>query len=209
MKWTTAVIACLMSAALSSKALSQDLACSPVTASGAGFVQECGSQLYAFDLTLLGSKLGLSGIKREAKRDFHGRFGFSCPIEPMCAGEPLVGGFFVEPADWLKSAKDEQAIFGFLRSMPWPGGNRPPTPVAACPVFDVSIGGLNGRAVCLSEEKSSTVLVVAADDHIGFLLHFSRDDEPVAVLKGKVLEMLPRFEIHRATGDIALKRWMR
>jgi hypothetical protein len=127
----------------------------------------------------------------------------------MCADEPLVGGFFVTPVEWLKNAKDEQAILGILRDMPWPGGNRPPIPAAACSVFDVSIGGLNGRAVCFTEEKSSSVLVVAADDHFGFLLHFHRDDEPVAVLKAKVLEMLPRFEIERATGDVALKRWMR
>jgi len=103
MKWAVAVIACLMTAALSSQALSQDSACSPVMASGAGFVEECGKQLHAYDLTLLESGLGASGVRREAERDFYGRFGFPCPI--VCSGEPKVAGFLVAPAEWLRSAK--------------------------------------------------------------------------------------------------------
>jgi hypothetical protein len=64
---------------------------------------------------------------------------------------------------------------------------------------------MNGRAVCFDEN----VVVVAADDRVGFLLYFSQRDTPAAVLKNKVLEMLPRFEIERATGEVGLKRWLR
>src|SRR5262249_14491491 len=153
-----AVIACLIAVALSSKAVAQDTACRLAAASGAGFVQECGKQLYSFNLSLSESKLGASGIKREAKLDEHGRFSFPCPIEPMCANEPRVGGFFVAPAGWLNSSKDEYAVVQVsLLSMPWgmpnTDGNHSPLPSVTCPVFDVSIGGLNGRAVCLSEGK--------------------------------------------------------
>ena len=208
MRRAIAVIACLISAASFSKAFAEDSTCTPVMASGAGLLQECGKQLYSFNLSLLEAKLGASGIKREAGSDFHGRFSFLCAVEPMCANEPTVGGFFVAPAGWLSSSKDEQAIFQVLRNIPWPGGSPPPIPSATCPVFDVSIGGLDGRAVCFGEGKVSTVLIVAAEDRFGFLLHFSQADEPAAVLKERVLEMLPRFQIERATGEVGLKKWL-
>jgi hypothetical protein len=205
MRRAIAVIACLISVALSLKALAQDSTCNPVTSSGAGFLVECGKQLHSYNLSLSESKLGLSGAKREVRLDLHGRFAFFCPVETMCANEPTVGGFFLAPAGWLSSSKDEQAIFQVLRNMPWPGGSPPPIPSASCPVFDVSIGGMNGRAVCFDE----SVVIVAADDRVGFLLLFSQRDKPAAVLKDKVLEMLPRFEIERATGEVGLKRWLR
>jgi hypothetical protein len=205
MKLAAAVIAGLISVVASSIALAEIPACSPVTSSGAGFVVECGKQLYSYNLSLSEPKLGLSGIKREVGLDLHGRFAFSCPVEPMCANEPAVGGFFVAPAEWLGSSKDEQAIFQVLRDMPWPGGGMPPIPSASCPVFDVLIGGMNGRAVCFDQ----SVVVVATDDRVGFLLYFSLRDKPSDVLKDRVLEMLPRFEIERATGEAGLKRWLR
>ncbi len=205
MKLAAAVIACLVSVALSVNALAQDEACSPVSTSGAGLLVECGKQLYSFNLSLPESKLGSSNIKREVVRDLHGRFAFVCPIEPMCANEPIVGGTFVTPSKWLSSSRDEQAIFEILRNMPWPGVSSLPIPSASCPVFDVWIGGMNGRAVCFDE----SVVLVAADDRVGFLLYFSQRDRSATVLKGKVLEMLPRFEIERATGEIGLKRWLR
>jgi hypothetical protein len=205
MRLVVAVIACLISVALSLNALAQDQACRPVTASGAGFLVECGNQLYSFNLSLSEPKLGLSGIKREVGFDLHGRFSFACPVEPMCANEPAVGGSYVAPAGWLSSSRDEQAIFQVLRNMLWPGVSSLPIPSASCPVFDVSIGGMNGRAVCFDE----SVVIVAADDRVGFLLYFSQRDKPADVLKNKVLEMLPRFEIERATGEVGLKRWLR
>jgi hypothetical protein len=205
MRRAIAVIACLISVALSLQALAQDQACNPVTASGAGFLVECGKQLYSFNLSLSEAKLGISGIKREVGLDLHGRFAFACPVEPMCANEPAVGGSYIAPAGWLSSSRDEQTIFQVLRNMPWPGVSSLPIPSASCPAFDVSIGGMNGRAVCFDE----SVVIVAADDRVGFLLYFSQRDKPAAVLKNKVLEMLPRFEIERATGEVGLKRWLR
>ena len=209
MRRTIAVIACLISVASFSKAVAQDSTCSPVIVSGAGLLQECGKQLYSFNLSLSEAKLGVSGVKREAGSDMHGRFGFSCTVEPMCANEPKVGGFFVDSAEWLSSPKDERAIFQVLQNMPWPGGSPPPIPAVSCPVFDVSIGGLDGRAVCISEGKDSTVVIVAAEDRVGFLLHFYQADTPASVLKERVLEMLPRFGVERATGEVGLKRWLR
>ena len=209
MRWAVAVIVCLISVALSSNSLAQDGACSPVVSSNAGFLVECGNQLHSYVLTLSESKLSLPSVKRDVAQDFHGRFSFFCPVEPMCSNEPTVGGFFVAPALWLSSPKDEKAIFSVLRDMPWPGGNPPPAPSASCPVFDVSIGGMKGRAVCAVEGPNEGIVVVAADDRIGFLLYFSQFDKTAGVLKDRVLEMLPRFEIERATGEVGLKRWLR
>lgn len=209
MRRAVAVIACLISVALSSNSLAQDGACSPLSSSSAGFLVECESKLYSYVLRLSESKLALPSIKREVAQDLHGRFSFFCPVEPMCSNEPTVGGFFVAPAEWLSSSKDEKAIFGVLRNMSWPGGNPPPIPSASCPVFDVSIGGMNGRAVCSVEGSKEGIVVVAADDRIGFLLYFSQFDKTAGALKDKVLEMLPRFEIERATGEVGLKRWLR
>jgi hypothetical protein len=135
MRWTSAAIACLISVVLSLQALAQDQACNPVIASGAGFLVECGQQLYSFNLSLSEPKLALSDIKREAGLDFHGRFAFSCPVEPMCANEPAVGGSFLAPAGWLSSSRDEQAIFQVLRNMPWPGVSSLPLPPVRYSMF--------------------------------------------------------------------------
>jgi hypothetical protein len=218
MRRALAIIACLISVASFSNASAQEPACRLVSASGANFVEECGKQLHSFSLSLSESKLGLSGIKREVGRDLHGRFSFRCPVEPMCENEPTIDGFFIEPAKWLSSSRDEQAIFQVMRSVPlmaisfsFPGGAPPPMPAAACPAFDVSIGNMNGRAVCFdsANSKGGSVVMVVADDHVWFLLSFDQRDKPAIALKDKVLEMLPLFEIERASGEAGLRKWFR
>jgi hypothetical protein len=53
------------------------------------------------------------------------------------------------------------------------------------------------------------VVIVAADERVGFMLSFSQRGKPAIALKDKVLELLPRFEIERATGDLGLKKWLK
>ena len=136
----------------------------------------------------------------------------------MCEGEPAISGFFVPWATWQNSAKDEKAIYETLRSVPmmavsWSfvGGQPRPLPPLTCPLFDVSVGDMTGRAVCFgdAETKAGYVVAVVADDHIGFLLAFYQQDNSASTLKSKADELLPRFKIERATGDVGLMRWFR
>jgi hypothetical protein len=215
MRLVAAVVIGLISATTLSNASAQEPACRWVSGNGSSLLEKCGKQLNSFSLSLSENKLPL--IPRRVESDLHGRFSFPCPVEPMCENEPTIGGFFIAPASWLSSFKDEQAIFQVLRSTPlmavswsFSGGPPPPPPSAACPVFDVSIGNMAGRAVCFDDAnaKGGAVVIVAADDHVGFLLSFYQRDKSATALRDKVLELLPRFEIERATGDAGLMRWI-
>src|SRR6266436_1218853 len=197
MRLGVAVIISLISAAILPNVSAQQPNCRIVGVSGASVLEECGDQLNSFTLSL-------SAIKRQSESDMHGRFYFFCPVEPICENEPTIGGFFIAPTNWWTSSKDVQAIFQVMRSIPLSGGQPPPMPSAACPVFDVSIGGMTGRGVCFDEANAKngavSIVVVAANDRVGFLLSFSEHDKPVSALRDKVLELLPSFEIERATG---------
>jgi hypothetical protein len=155
--------------------------------------------------------LKLLEFKREAGRDLHGRFSFYCPIELMCEGEPTIVGIFVAAEKWQTSAKDERAVFEMANALSYPHRPLPPMPSLACPLFDVSIDGIAGRAVCFDESdvKGGNVFVVAADDRVAFLLGFYQRNKSANALKEKVVELLPRFKIERATGDAALLKWFR
>jgi hypothetical protein len=176
--------------------------CRRVTQDRAGFLEKCGDRINAWRLTL--------PFKREILGDLHGRIFFHCGIEPMCEGEPTIGGQFVPHAEWQAGARDEHAIFELaVGSSVQP---LPPMPHPACPLFDVSFGGMTGRAVCFGEPgvNRSSVIVVAADDRVAFLLRFYQQDKSPDALKEKVVfEWLPRFVIERATGDAALLKWFR
>jgi len=143
--------------------------------------------------------------------DPHGRFWFNCPIELMCQNEPTIAGRFVNWAEWQDSTKDERAIYERANALSYPMRPLPPMPPPACAPFDISIAGMAGRAVCFDESgvKGGSVFVVAADDRVAFLLDFFQQGESANMLKGKVLELLPRFKIERATGDAALLKWFR
>jgi hypothetical protein len=204
----------LISATTLSNASAQEPTCRVVRVEGTSWLEECGKQLNSYSLSLSETKLGLSDIKREGWWDMHGRFSFSCPVEPICGNEPIIGGTFIDSESWNNSSKDEGAIFQVLRplmAMSLRGGAPSEVPTSACPLFDVSIDGMAGRAVCFDEAKmgGGNVVVVAASDHVGFLLIFSQSDQSANVVRKEALELLPRFKIERATGDVALLKWMR
>jgi hypothetical protein len=205
-KFAAAVVAGLMTAVLLSNASAQQPACRVVRAQGASLVQDCGKQLYAFSLSLLETRLR---FMMEISGDVHGRLYFECPVAPMCEPEPFVNFVFVDAGRWNKSSKDEQAIYQTVRST-LGRGREPQMLPTACPVFDVSIGELPGRAVCFDASEvnaGNLVVVVAADDHVGLFLTFTKSNQSAAELQENVLEMIPRFEIRRASGDSALLEW--
>jgi hypothetical protein len=200
----TAATLCVVSAQSLPAPSSTKQECRGITSGRAGFLEQCGDRLHAWSLTL-------SEFKRETVSDLHGRFFFQCAIKLMCESEPEIVGRFVDRQEWLDSAKDERAIYVIANTLREPGGPLPPMPSSACPLFDISIAGMPGRAVCFGESggKGSSVFVVAADDRVAFLLDFSQPDRSANALKEKVLELLPRFKIERATGDAALMKWLR
>jgi hypothetical protein len=215
MRLVAAVVIGLISATTLSNASAQEPTCRVVRVEGTSWLEECGKQLNSFSLSLSEMKLSLSEIKREVGWDMHGRFSFSCPVEPICGNEPIIGGTFIDSESWNNSSKDAGAIFHALRplmAMSLRGGAPSEVPTSACPLFDVSADGMAGRAVCFDEAKmggGNVVVVVAASDHVGFLLIFSQSDQSANALRDKVLELIPRFRIERATGDVALLKWMK
>ena len=200
MRFATAAIIYLISVAFFSGAFAQEAECRVISAHGASMLQRCGDSLNSFSLQL---------VKREAANDFHGRIAFSCPIEPMCAGEPTIGGFFISSAKWHNSAKDEQSILETMRSFPMASATWPMPPVT-CPPFDVSIGDMTGRGICLSfpETNAAGIVMVVADDHVGLFLHFYGQGNSADKLRGEVDELLSRSKVERATGDVGLLRWI-
>jgi len=215
-KFVVAVVISLIAAAISSSASAQESECRVVRARGASFLEKCGKQLNSFSLSLSENKLDL--ILKEVESDLHGRFTFTCPFEPLCANEPIIGGFFIAAESWQNSSRDERAIYQALQRVPlmaisWsrPGGPTPEMPAATCPLFDVSVDGMAGRAVCFDDPtaKAASVIVVAADDRVGFLLGFYQRDKSANALRDKVLELMPRFKIERAIGDVGLLKWVK
>ena len=80
-----------------------------------------------------------------------------------------------------------------------------------CEAFDVQIAGISGRAVCYQSAQlgQSAVVVVAAERDVGFILIFLHPHQDWTMLREKVLHLLPRFAVGRASGDAALLGWLR
>lgn len=178
--------------------------CRLVKLGGAGFVQQCGDRLHAFGLAL-------SDIKRipPAGNDPQGWFNFACPLEALCADEPEIRGAFFNAASWQKSSKDAEAIWGAVERRSSAIRGEPSS--SPCEVFDVQIAGTSGRAICYhsTQPLRSAIVVVAAEEEVGFILVFLQPDKEWTALREKVVSLLPRFTIGRASGDAALLGWLR
>jgi hypothetical protein len=177
-------------------------ACELVAGVGASQLERCGDRLRSFSLSL-------RDIRRSVGRDLHARFKFECPTEQMCENEPEVIGWFIDPWRWRNSAQNEPALFHFLQTgTPAAPARRPDV---TCGTFDVKIGDMAGRAVChrFPEAPQSAIIMVASDENTGFVLVFADHTLNWESVRQKTLQMLPRFDIHRATGDAALLRWMK
>ena len=179
--------------------------CHLVKAGGAGFVQQCGDRLLAFGLAL-------ADIKRipPVGNDPQGWFGFVCPLEPFCVDEPEIRGAFFNAEGWQKSDKDAQAVWDVVERRSSLGIRGEPSN-SPCDAFDVRIAGIPGRAVCYQSVQPlrSAIVVVAAEDDVGFVLLFLQAGRDSGALREKVMGLLPRFSVGRASGDAALLGWLR
>jgi len=185
--------------------------CRRVEGDGASYLEQCGDRLRSFTLSL-------QDIRRSVGSDLHARFRFGCPIEPMCENEPEIFGWFIDQHQWRGGTQGEAAIFDLLERQPlgatvWTTftGARVEPPVPVCEMFAVTISDMAGRAVCyrFPAIPQSAIVIVASDENTGFVLIFSARTLNWESLRAKTLQRLPRFEIHRASGDAALLRWMR
>jgi len=204
------VVAALASATLPGNVRAEQAqpSCEVVQVHDIGLLEDCGEELRSFTLNL-------ADLKREPRGDVSGRFSYACGLDMMCEGEPTITGFFVSPDSWQTGAKDEAAIFQALSGIPLGSnakkGASGKMPFPVCPITDVTVAGLPGRAVCFDETmmKGGNVVIVAGNNELAFLLVFYRKDQPSAALRDKMLELLPRFNIERVTGDVRLLRWIR
>ena len=75
----------------------------------------------------------------------------------------------------------------------------------------MTLAGLAGRGVCYrsNDETSSAVVLVVSDATLGYVLIFHQQDVDSAVLKERVLALLPRFRLQVAKGDFGIARWLR
>jgi hypothetical protein len=180
--------------------------CAPLGVKDAGLLLMCGDRLNGFVLSL-------EDVRRQPANDAPGRFVYRCVLAPMCVDEPNVGGFFIDPALWNDSAKDEPAMLEILQRhglvpAAAPGADPRAPPPPACAVFDVTIGDLPGRAVCFDVADGSAVVGIAGDDRVAVVLSFFQRGKTPGAMRERVMEMLPLFRMTRPTGDAGLMRWM-
>jgi hypothetical protein len=201
-------LALVLAAAAPADAVGQEnRPCQVVGVKDAGLLLLCGDRLNGFVLTL-------EDVRRQVGSEAQGRFVLLCVLAPMCEGEPNLGGFFIDPARWRDSAKDERAMLDILQQhglVPAAAVGTDPKvpPPPACAVFDVTIGDLPGRGVCFDVADGSAVLVIAGDDRVALVLSFFQRNRTPGAIREKALETIPQFRMLRPTGDVALLRWMR
>jgi hypothetical protein len=183
-----------------------------------GFVRRCGEQIRSWALTSTDPRWRL-------ERGYHGVW-FTCWTEPSeeeigllakfpdyvgsqrkpCIDEPSISGGFILGDNPSTDPDDELTIMlNDLLSRGLPG----PRPPVGCQAFDVSVGGIAGRATCIRAAPTAAIIARFREDRLAFFLIFSQQDKPLDALKEKVQTLLAnQFTIERGTGDAALLRWM-
>ncbi len=203
-----AVMAAVLGTTAPSGASAQETPrCQVIGVKDAGLLLMCGDRLNGFVLTL-------DDVRRQVANEPQGRFVFRCVLAPMCADEPNVGGFFIDPSIWRDSAKDEPGDARYPATSRAGTGGRgwgrsATSAAAACAVFDVTVGDLPGRAVCFDVADGSAVLVIAGDERVAVVLSIFQRNRTPGAIREKAQDMLPQFKMKRPTGDVALLRWMR
>ncbi len=202
-----AVFAALVVCSGPPAAVAQD-ACVVLRVRPGSVLEHCGDHLQALTIRM-------DDIRRQPGVDPSGTFSFTCPIGPLCADEPQITGWMVERHRWTDSGRDEAAIFDIFRRPPGAAagwiGEMPEQPDSECGIFDASVAGLPGRAVCYRVEstKANAIVVAAANDEVGCLLVFHRQEGDMQTLREKVLTILPRFRMDVDKGDVGLMKWLR
>jgi hypothetical protein len=221
MKSSAIILGVLLSGMVFSNARAADDDCKFIRENAASLLEQCGGQIRSFAL------IPASKRWRSNPGGFHGGFAFSCvdipdlaevPLlerfgertkESPCPDEPKISGSFISPEDWEAGSKDGAGILRVALSAPMVMASLP-LPTAGCPAFDVSIGGMAGRATCIIDRDWRVIVAGFGEKRIAFVLFFSQQDKSLEMLKDRTKMLLAKqFMIERGTGDAALLRWMK
>jgi hypothetical protein len=182
-------------------------ACRIMRMDGAALLQKCGDQLHSFALSM-------KGTERTAVREHTNKFRFSCR-PGFCEGEPEIIGWFIDPDAWTQSKQDEPSIFAVLAAQAgWKllgseehfrGIFKP-----SCELSQVTLAELPGQMICYEIKSDaavglSTVVIVAADAEVGFVVTFQSLDKGAV---DQAASNLSVFDLRRGHGDAALERWL-
>ena len=184
--------------------------CDVTRAHPAGLLVKCGAQIKSVVLSY-------DDIRRQLRSDPQGVFHYVCPIEEMCESEPRISGWMIDHARWQNTEHSDASIFELLRQPPIIL-RRAAKPLDAagdplkstCGVLELELAGLPAQAVCydFGESNSTSIVAVAANHEIGFVVLFNQHNVDAAALQEKVRTLLPRFKLERASGDADLLRWL-
>jgi hypothetical protein len=182
--------------------------CKIMRIAGAAFLQQCDSQLRSFALSM-------SGTERTAVREHTNKFRFSCR-PGFCQDEPEISGWFIDPEVWKQSKQDESSIFDiFAAQAGWKllGSEQQLRSIyrPSCELSRVTLAGLPGQMICyeIKPEASagmSTVVIVAADAEVGFVVTFWGPDSKKVL--DQAVTALRVFSLERGHGDATLERWL-
>jgi hypothetical protein len=187
---------------------SQEAACRVIRSDGGTrYLERCGHRFRYVGLSFDDSRGQLEPFGR------HAQFYFGCTINPIirdgmrvCASEPRIFGWFIDPAWWARSGRGEDAVFAALKQMPtgamswgFPGGKPPPS---QCGVLDFHVAGVPARGICYG----SGIIIAGGDDDFAFVFTFSQEGVDQTTLLEKTREMLPRFQIEKLLDEAVLRK---
>jgi hypothetical protein len=203
--------------------------CELVRERGSARLSQCGDYLKSWELKHSDDRWRVSG-------DLHNRQMFHCVLlgsripagtsvfdilrsqgsgqDIPCPDEPSFALSFNATGEWKTSAQDGEAILEAFRRTPHytvaqMHHGRPLDARTTCPVFRVTIAGVEGRATCLASDQtqSQAIAGVWMDGEFGFSLMLGGSGEEIETTKAKFLSFISNLKIIRASGDAALLRW--
>jgi hypothetical protein len=223
MKPVAVLVGLLLAGLVFSEATSADGSCKPFKYGGAAYLERCGDRIRSFSLKATDERW------REMP-GAHGIFVFECfdlisaeqlglllnfpdyveSQRARCPDEPKIAGSFIPLEEWQSSGKDENALLDAYHRNYWQTLYSLPKPTPTCPLFDVSFGGLAGRATCITFNGEGAVLAAFADDRAAFWVLLTQDGENLEALKKKShITLANQFAVERGDGDATLLRWIK
>jgi hypothetical protein len=173
---------------------------------GTRYLERCGNRFRYVGLSFDDIRGRLEPFGR------HSQFRFRCPLKPMCAGQPDILGWFIDRAWWARSDRGEDAVFAATGRMPvdalsWgTPGPAASAPKSQCGTFDVQVGSVPARGVCLLFTTGSRIIVAGGNDDLAFVLIFSQEGVDDRALLLNVREMLPRFQVEKLLDEAVLRK---
>jgi hypothetical protein len=178
---------------------------------GTRYLERCGNRFRYVGLSFDDSRGRLEPFGR------HAQFYFRCIVNPIvrdgmrvCASEPRIFGWFIDPAWWARSGRGEDAVFAALKQMPtgaiswgFPGGKLPPS---QCGVLDFHVAGVPARGICYGSAAGNRIIIAGGDDDFAFVVTFSQEGVDHTTLLEKAREMLPRFQVEKLWDEAVLRK---